>query len=162
MFFFSVWMLKPDDNYIIFNTFEFMSKDTELNYYRKIPGRKYLQDHFNELLRKSCSNNNSPAWIRPYKSMNDNLLLSVALPIFDKNKSVKAVVGIDINLDKVLETLAKARMLNEKKISSTKEWEVIYNEMDGFTFILDKNANLILFPENELSDFQFNSKEWKN
>ena len=153
-YFYSIWIIYPDDNLYIADTYPFLNKKVELSFYEKIPTRKFLKTYFNEHI-SDYMHTSLPVWWKPYKGVNGEMFFSISCPIFDKNKKPSnAVVGIDLRMDKILGLMDTASMISEKKTEVSGEWKSFYKSMDGFTFILDKNADIILFPKDQLKDFQ--------
>ena len=151
-YFFHIWLISPEDNFYMFDPLTFPEEEREL--YKKVKNREYVKKYFDDFVKEN-ENINTPTWGKPYKGIRDILKISVTSPVRDKtNQDLKAIVGVDINFGRILKAMNNASMISDTNVADSKEWKKIYNKMDAFTFIIDKDANIIFFPEEKMDEFQ--------
>ena len=150
-YYYSIWIHSRD-------RFMFMVPESDL-YYNEMKNRddfkKYF-DIFNILTTASKSGDSSKSfWLKPYMDMTGTTVISVFSPAYNKNKEIVAAVGVDLNLDRILNTLLSSRLLlNSSDISAPPDQcEENHNIFHGFLFLMDKNTSIIAFPQNQAKLF---------
>ncbi|MCF7790417.1 MAG: SpoIIE family protein phosphatase [Victivallales bacterium] len=138
------------------DSFQFMVPESKV-YYKTITSREGFESYFkgfNLLEKHKNSFRGSKAhWIKPYKDITGDTVLSVFTPAYDTKGDLMAMVGLDINLKKFVSAMISCDLTIERNLKasneSAKEKQSLIN---GFLFLMDKDSDIIAFP-GEYADF---------
>ena len=133
----SVWLINKDKFIFVY--------PQDLPFIKNLPSKKVFNKYFDYSdfpQKNNLSTKFSPVYItKPYKDLTGKIVLSIKTAIYDKNKNISAVVGIDIDFE-----LLKNNMLHNN-IFRKNEDETDEKFMEGFIFLLGKNGNIVSFPQ---------------
>ena len=122
--------------------------------YKNINGnsmRKYFENIFSEYLTVKDNLSSNIIWSKPYKDISGKINLDAYKFIFTDDGEFLASVGIDLNFDKLVNTMTNNSLFSDKHSALSDNIKSSYNNMEGFIFIVDKDGSIIVFPD-EYSD----------
>ena len=133
----SVWLINKDKFIFVY--------PQDLPFIKNLPSKKVFNKYFDYSdfpQKNNLSTKFSPVYItKPYKDLTGKIVLSIKTAIYDKNKNISAVVGIDIDFE-----LLKNNMLHNNIFRKNKD-DTGGKFMKGFIFLLGKNGNIVSFPQ---------------
>jgi hypothetical protein len=141
-YFSTIWIHGRDDY-----MFMYPKSDT---YYKNMSSSNAFRNYFNvfDLIsdNKKKPGVIRPIWLKPYKDVTGITVSSVFTPIYDKDDNILAVVGLDLNLDKLLNSMIASRLLVNNK---THENNLLSEKslFHGFLFITNTNSSIMAFPK---------------
>ena len=145
------------------NDYMFMYPKSDL-YYKNMKNRKMFKEYFSVFEIISDHDMKAavikPFWLKPYRDVTGTTISSVFTPVYDKEKNIIAVVGLDLDLDNLLNSMLASRLLIED--SPEKEYlannPMIKNNLfEGFLFITDIEGNILAFPKEYTNLFELSN-----
>ena len=116
------------------------------HYYKGMENSSLIKKYFttfNLISRFEKSSENKDAyWFPTYKDITGITALTVAAPAYNRNGEIIAVVGLDINLDAILNKMLKSTLLLKHKIKLLDE----KMQFPGFLFLMKNDGSLIAMP----------------
>jgi hypothetical protein len=160
-YFSAIWVHGKDD-------YMFMYPKSD-KYYKNLKSSKAFYEYFNvfDIIRDNQKKPDviRPIWLKPYKDVTGVTVSSVFTPIYDKNDDILAVVGLDMNLGKLLDSMLASRLLVDSKTENSEQNLLLEkNLFHGFLFITNTNSSIMAFPEEYVDLFSLpaNYSDLKN